>query len=278
MIELPEARLLAEQITAMLAGKEITDVTVNFTPHKFAFFYQDPLEYPGRLEGKKITSACNRGGLLEIHAGIMRIVLSDGANVKYLPPGSKLPARHQLLIGFDDQSCLTVSVQMYGMLWCFPEGEMTHAYYLAGKKRANAFSPGFTEDYFLELASGKEVQNKSVKALLATEQRIPGLGNGVLQDILYQAGIHPKRKVESLAPEEKQTLFRKIVLTNRVMYESGGRDSEKDLFGIAGKYITQLSRNTLHRPCNRCGSLIQKENYMGGSIYFCPECQPLDFK
>jgi hypothetical protein len=34
---------------------------------------------------------------------------------------------------------------------------------------------------------GQEVKKLSLKALLATEQRIPGLGNGVLQDILFKA-------------------------------------------------------------------------------------------
>jgi formamidopyrimidine-DNA glycosylase len=42
----------------------------------------------------------------------------------------------------------------------------------------------------------------SAKAFLATEQRIPGLGNGVLQDILFTAGIHPKRKMAAISEEE----------------------------------------------------------------------------
>lgn len=50
----------------------------------------------------------------------------------------------------------------------------------------------------------------SVKAVLATEQRIPGLGNGVLQDILFNAKINPKRKIGSLADFEKSSLLQAI--------------------------------------------------------------------
>jgi len=57
------------------------------------------------------------------------------------------------------------------------------------------------------IISSDDLQNKSIKFLLATEQRIPGLGNGVLQDILFKAKIHPKRKVADLSEKNKCELF-----------------------------------------------------------------------
>ena len=48
---------------------------------------------------------------------------------------------------------------------------------------------------------------------------------------------------------------------------------EKDLFGNKGGYITQLSKNSLHEPCMKCGHEIHKANYMGGTVYFCEHCQ-----
>lgn len=275
MIELPEAAVLARQLEETIKGKEIIDVVVGFTPHKFAFYYKEPEEYVELLAGKKITGACHRGGLVEIQAEDRLLVMSDGANIKYLKPGSKLPAKHQLLIGFDDQSCIVVSVRMYAMLWCCPEGELLHEYYLTGKNRPNAFSDAFTRSYFLQLMEGEEMAKKSAKAFLATEQRIPGLGNGVLQDILYEAGIHPKKLIKTLTEEQKDRLYRQIGVTLSEMYGQGGRSTEKDLFGQPGRYITRLTSAVVNQPCSKCGTLIQKENYMGGSIYYCPECQPM---
>mgnify|MGYP001285299221 CR=1 FL=1 len=113
----------------------------------------------------------------------------------------------------------------------------------------------------------------SAKAFLATEQRFPGIGNGVLQDILYEAGIHPKRKVSTLSDEDTDRLEQSVVSTLREMIRLGGRDTEKDLFDQSGGYVTAMSKNTVGTACRRCGSVIVKESYMGGSVYYCPGCQ-----
>lgn len=115
----------------------------------------------------------------------------------------------------------------------------------------------------------------SVKAFLATEQRIPGLGNGVLQDILFQAGLHPKRKLTTLSETEKRRLMSSMVMVLKEMTKLGGRDTEKDLFGNNGGYITKMSKNTIKKGCPICGGVTTKEAYLGGSVYYCPVCQPI---
>ncbi len=88
----------------------------------------------------------------------------------------------------------------------------------------------------------------SFQALLATEQRIPGLGNGVLQDILFSAKMHPKKKVGTLSEEDKEVLFSSIKDTLSAMVSQGGRDTELDIFGHQGRYHrTQTSGNRLKR-------------------------------
>jgi formamidopyrimidine-DNA glycosylase len=58
------------------------------------------------------------------------------------------------------------------------------------------------------------------------------------------------------------------------MIEHGGRDTEKDLFGNAGRYITYMSKKTYGNPCTKCGHEIRKESFLGGTVYFCEHCQP----
>ena len=108
---------------------------------------------------------------------------------------------------------------------------------------------------------------------MATEQRVPGLGNGILQDILFEAGIHPKRKLNTFSMKEKRALYHGSLAVIKAMAEQNGRDTEKDLFGNPGGYGTAMSRKTVGQPCPKCGDLIRKEAYMGGSIYYCPSCQ-----
>ena len=103
---------------------------------------------------------------------------------------------------------------------------------------------------------------------------MPGLGNGVLQDILFGAGVHPKRKMGTLSQRQLGRLFSSIESTLRKMVKEGGRDTETDLFGVPGGYKTILSRKTVGTPCPRCGEAIEKAAYGGGSVYFCAKCQP----
>jgi formamidopyrimidine-DNA glycosylase len=37
-----------------------------------------------------------------------------------------------------------------------------------------------------------------------------------------------------------------------------------------------MSKNTAGQPCPNCGEPIRKETFLGGSVYFCPYCQPAD--
>jgi formamidopyrimidine-DNA glycosylase len=164
---------------------------------------------------------------------------------------------------------------MYGGLWCFNIGEFDNSYYLRAKESISPISEEFDREYFNAILSAPGAEKLRAKALLATEQRIPGLGNGTLQDILFNAGIHPKKKVSSFIESDKELLYNSIKTTLIEMIEKGGRDTEKDLFGNPGGYITKLSKNTANNPCKICGTTIIKEAYMGGSIYYCPKCQKL---
>ncbi len=275
MLEIPESRVLSVQLNKTVKGKIIKSVTANKSPHRFAFYAGDPEGYGNLLKGKRIGEAKPAGGMVEIEAGDMRILLSDGATTRFLAKGEKVPAKHQLLIGFEDRTALVCSVQMYGGVWVFREGTFDNEYYAGARGKISPLSDSFDEKYFGSLL-GAAKQTLSLKAFLATEQRIPGLGNGVLQDILFNAGLNPKRKLKSLKEKEKKELFRSLKETLAEMADKGGRDMEKDLLGKPGGYRTLMSSRTHKNPCPKCGGEIRKEAYMGGSVYYCPACQPLE--
>lgn len=276
MIEAPEAICLAKQLNETIKGKRITYVLPRHTPHKFTFSCGNPDEYPDILQNKIVGESCAYGGMLQINAEDAKLVFTDGVNLRYYAPGAKLPNKHQLLVGFEDESCIIVSVRMYGGILCFTgesfEGGL-NAYYESARTKPQVMSDAFTKEYFLGLINAGDVQNKSAKAFLATDQMIPGLGNGVLQDILYNARIHPKTKVSTLSGLQREELFHCVKDTMHEMCAQGGRGSEKDLFDQKGGYVPYLSKDTVGSRCLRCGDMILKEAYMGGSIYYCNTCQ-----
>jgi len=274
MLEIPESQTIAEQISSTLAGRTIVSAQANTSPHRFAFYHGDPAEYGSLLSGKTVTGAAAYGGLVEVAAGDVRLLFGDGANLRYIRPEAALPAKHQLLVRFDDGSALVCTVQMYGGIWAFLVGGFDNAYYDVARNKPSPLLDAFDAAYFGGIVSAAPA-SLSVKGLLATEQRIPGLGNGVLQDILLAARINPRTKVSALSEGEIAALFESVKRTLAEMTAQGGRNTEKDLFGNVGGYKTKLSAKTVGMLCPQCGGPVVKQAYMGGSVYFCPECQPL---
>ncbi len=271
MIELPEAVVIARQWNETLQGKRIACAVAAQSPHKFAWYTGDPAEYNQRLAGKVVGTAVPVGGNVEIEVEDKTMVIS--AAMHYHPAGEKPPKKHQLLLEFEDGSALSVTVQMWGSMWCLPKGgKADFIDYDTAKERPSPLSDAFDRAYFDSLFDA-ECGKLSAKEFLATKQRIPGLGNGVLQDILWAAKIHPRRKMATLSGEEITAMYEAVKSVLRQMAEQGGRDTEKDLFDTPGGYKTVLSKNTVGTRCPECGTMIAKEAYMGGSIYYCEMCQ-----
>lgn len=274
MIELPEAATLARQAQQSLVGRTITRVQAGKSPHKFAFFAGDPAEYPASLIGRTLTGACSYGMWVELEAGGQSLLFNDGVNLRHLAPGVPEPAKHQLYLSFDDGSALSASVQMYGALYLQPTGDMDNKYYRVAREKPAPLTDAFDRAYFDALVAAVP-GNQSAKALLATKQRIPGLGNGCLQDILFAAGVNPQSRLDKLTPADYDALYSSVKTVLAVIAEKGGRDTEKDLFGVPGGYATKLSAKTAAYACPHCSGSILRKAYMGGNVYFCPTCQPL---
>ncbi len=274
MLELPESLVISGQVSAALRGKRVTTARANESPHKFAWFFGDPEGYPALLKGRRIGGAKQAGGQIEIAAEGATILIGEGAAPRLYAPGTPPPAKRQLYIEFDDGSALVCTVQMYGGLFAYPDGMNENPYYLVTQQKPSPYTEAFDAAYFERLFSEAK-PSLSAKAFLATEQRIPGLGNGVLQDILFLSGIHPARAIRTLPDGAAETLFHTVKGTLRTMAGAGGRDTEKDLFGAPGGYKTLLSSKTWAFPCPRCGGAITRKAYLGGNVYFCAACQPV---
>jgi len=275
MIEIPESLVLARQLNQVFKGKTVTEVIPWQSPHKLAFIYNDPATYGTLFRGKMFTEAYGFGSWVEMILEDTNLAVSEGTTLLHTPDEDKLPKKHQMLLKFDDGSFLCAYVKMYGAVVGARTGEYDNQYYLVAKEKPSVFSNEFTSSYFQSLIEDELIQRLSLKAFLATEQRIPGLGNGVLQDILFNSRLHPKEKVMNTAPEQRAFLYQTLISTLKEMIARGGRDTEKLLFGDNGGYKTRMSKYTVNQPCTICQSKIEKASYMGGSIYFCPTCQPL---
>lgn len=273
MIELPEARTIAANLRIEILGKKVVDVGGNYTDHKFTFYSGDPNEYKKLLSNKKVTDIIDRNFYIEIEIEDYFLIMRDGANIRYYDNRQDHPEKSKLLIEFNDGSFINVTTSMYSFIGVHKKGEATdNKYYEIEVNGVGALDKKFDFKYFKSLIND-DTRKLSIKAFLATEQRILGIGNGVVQDIMFHAGFHPKRKMNTLSDNEIEKLYDSIVNTLKEMSAAGGRDTEKNIYGENGRYKTVLSSKTYKNGCPKCSTEIKKENYLGGSIYYCPNCQ-----
>ena len=129
MLEIPEAAVLAQQLTATIKGKRIKEVVAGYSPHKFAWYHGDPTDYNTHLQAKTVGIAVPCGGLVEVYIDDYVLLFADGVALRFHEKDAKRPLKHQLLIDFDNGTTISASAQMYGGMWCFREDEFDSPYY-----------------------------------------------------------------------------------------------------------------------------------------------------
>jgi len=275
MIELPEAMVVARQMSQELQGKRIASCVRGNESHKFAFYSRTAEAYETILGGKVMGATTGHGSaiLASVEPDYTLVLGGGGERILFHKTESALPKKHHLLLRYQDGTCLTVTVQGWGNVLLLDRSELVEHPHV-GVGRVAALSEGFTFETFQGLFGGLEQGDKrSVKFFVISEPGVWGVGNGYLQDILFRARLHPKRRAVDLDEEERHALYRAIRLTLQQAVELGGRDTERDLYNRAGAYRRIMHSKSVGRPCPECGTPIEKMQYLGGACYVCPECR-----
>lgn len=275
MLEISEMLVLRDQIDQELKGKVIREGLLGNSPHKFVWYNRTEAEFKALTAGKTIGAAEVKGRWLfvDLEPGYRLVFGEMGGAILYHPKGSKLPAKYHLLLHFEDGSALSVMIRMWGAIELYLQGEEQARQYI----RDMAVTPtdkGFTREYFGKLVETVNAAGtRSVKSILTQEQTIPGLGNSSALEIMYLSGLNPRKSMRDLSSDEITRLFEAILNVVNEIYSSGGRSDETNLYGMPGRYIRKMDAKTAGTPCARCGTTIEKSQYLGGACYYCPQCQ-----
>ncbi len=272
MIEISEAKIIVEEINMHLKGLTILGVDINHYPHKFAWFSFDQKTYEAKLIHQKITGASQSGNFIRIHIeNGNEIALSEDLVFSYVKEehGSD---KHQIKLYTDHGTVLEVKTKLYAFMLCGTKDELKEKsiYYKRAVSVIDPLSNDFSFEYFKE-ATEMDFSKGSLKDGLATKQHIPGLGNGTLLEILFDAKLSPKKKMSSLTPDEQLRLYQSTQKIISKIKEAQGRNQSFDLFGQPGRYEVLMSSKRDH--CPSCHKPLIKENYLGGKIIYCPNCQ-----
>lgn len=275
MIEYPEAFTIARQMAKELTGRKIVSCVRGNNPHKFAWYNLEKDEYEQKTIGRTIGNVSNKYSLILTDLGdqLFLALGEGGEKIRLHDNNAELPKKHQLLLGFDDGRHLSVAISGWGMASLFTLKEIENHTYLS-KYKADPLSEGFTLSVFKEMIEAQE-KNQSIKYFLVSDPGISGVGNGMCQEILFEAKLHAKTKIKSLTSDNIANLHKACVEIIRKSCDLGGRDTETDLYGNSGGYNTVMNAKNLGSPCPNCGTIIERFAWLGGNCYFCPNCQKL---
>lgn len=148
MKELPENQTLSKQINETLKDRVITEVFNATKYHKNTFYFGDPLTYSELLTGRRINSSMSFGMYVDIILDKeTKISFGDGTNLKYGTISNKMPNNYQLLLALDNNTYLTFTVGMFGVIAAYT-GIYNEIYYKKNLDNLSPLSDDFNEQYF----------------------------------------------------------------------------------------------------------------------------------
>jgi formamidopyrimidine-DNA glycosylase len=105
-----------------------------------------------------------------------------------------------------------------------------------------------------------------VKAALMDQRFVAGVGNLIADETLWQARLHPRRRIDSLSAEERDRLFGAMHSVLRRAVEA------YDFVARRRSWLTHV-RGQPGARCPRCRTPLARTVAAGRTTYFCPSCQ-----
>lgn len=126
----------------------------------------------------------------------------------------------------------------------------------------------FTREAFRALAKKRRDQ---VKVFLMDKSAFDAMGNAYADEVLWEAGVHPKAMVRSLPDDRLDALHDAIV---KVLSEARDTIAQRapPLDAKVRDFLRVRGRSG--QPCPRCGTKIRDAGVRGHDAQFCPTCQP----
>jgi formamidopyrimidine-DNA glycosylase len=269
--ELPEVTVISEDVDSLAGGRKVLRAKV-FRPDVTNV---EPEEFTRRLVGRTLRGTGRRGKITLLDfgdvIGLVHLVISG--RVLRLP-GWREPDRiHTAVLEFEGGVVLAFTRLWLGYFDLY-EPERVDEHPLISRLGPDPFSQAFTPEYLADVFE----RRASVKGLLLDQSVVAGLGNIYVDEVLFDAGVHPARKANTLSPQEIRAIHAatRDILSRAVELRGTTFDSYHDAFGESGKFQYQLKVFTrAGKACLVCGTRIEKSRVAGRGTYVCPTCQPL---
>lgn len=259
MPELPDVETYQRYLDATVLHQSIDKVSVE-SERILANLSTRTLQR--RLQGQAFQQTRRHGKYLFIELDSKEwLVLHFGmtGRPQYLRQEQDVPDHTCLLITFRDGSRFAYITQR----------KLGHVHIVDAPEaiiREHRLGPDALDLEFEDFQALASNRRGTVKSWLMNQSVMAGIGNVYSDEILYQAGIHPKKQVSQLDDDELDQLFHKMREVLMQTIEVGA-----DPNNMPRSYLLP---NRESNACPRCGAELQKTSISSRSAIYCPRCQP----
>jgi len=269
MAEIPDLEYLRKVFTRELSRKRIVEAEC-LKPEVMNMIVDG--DFATRLAGLKVTKIRRRGPFIILRTtGKERLVVNpmDEGHFKFPGLGTRRPRT------------LVFVLHMEGgpRVWFLDPGNSAKVYLTAKdqlhdvpglmEQGADPLGKNFSPEKFRRIC--KKSQKLSLRKVLTNQEKISHIGPAYVDEILFDARLHPAVKIKKLGEDDLDRLYDSIldVLENACdIMEDRGQPIEniaRDFLKVAGR---------AEQPCKRCGEPLQQlEVYKKDFATYCASCQ-----
>jgi formamidopyrimidine-DNA glycosylase len=266
MPELPDLVVIQKRLAPKLIGRIVEAATVS-EPVVLRILEQG--DFKGLLAGQMIQGFERHGPFLRLELGrhdlVMHLMLAG--RLRLGTRGEKRLAHTAFTLELDAEWRLSYGDERnMGRVYLCPKGrfESIPGYLTQG---IDICSREFSWELFSSLIAGKRNQ---ARVFIMDQRILSAIGNAYADEILFEAGIHPKTPCCKLTEAERRMLFEAIgsvIAWGTEEVEKAERPTEEKVRGH------MRVRNRGGEACPRCGGTIRKAGVLGFDSFFCPQCQ-----
>lgn len=283
MPELPEVETIKNDLRKKILNVKIikVDIRLNKIVKNSTLFFVKTIENNSitKIErrGKLIIFYLNNNLFLLVHLKMTGQLIYIGKD--FIVGGhsqtgtiNNLPNKysHVIFIFKDNSKLIYNDVRQFGYLEIVNKEEL--------EKRLLGFGVEPLSRDFTFKKIKKILYNKktNIKAFLLNQKYIAGIGNIYADEILFAAGVSPKRKTSSLKEKEIQKIFNatKEILKKAIKYRGTTFNDYRDAEGKKGKFFKMLKvYGRENEKCLDCQEVIKKIKVAGRGTRICEKCQ-----
>jgi len=120
-----------------------------------------------------------------------------------------------------------------------------------------------------------------IKPVLLDQGVVAGLGNWIVDEVLFQAFVHPEQRADTLTDAQMTQLYDaiRLVLQTAIHHEATYRDFPNDFLIHVREWDARPTARSpyddidAHKFCPRCRTRIERSTVGGRTTFFCPEEQ-----